>query len=139
MQHLYILFQVLLTELAEAWPARSTWTTEPLLQNYGDTIFRISQRSPKKILMKFKDYVSYMKCQHDEDPLYIFDDKVPLPPVLLSIVSVSPGFYTFWNFGNCCSSGKLHQDCWKIIAYLIYFEKTFSMSWMKISGHLLDG
>lgn len=28
--------------------------------------------------MKFKDYVSYMKVQHDEDPLYIFDDKVIL-------------------------------------------------------------
>ncbi|XXG40438.1 hypothetical protein AAC387_Pa01g1154 [Persea americana] len=66
---------VLLTELSETWPARTTWTTDQLLQNYGDTIFRISQRSSKKILMKFKDYVSYMKCQHDEDPLYIFDDK----------------------------------------------------------------
>lgn len=28
--------------------------------------------------MKFQDYVSYMKMQHDEDPLYIFDDKVLL-------------------------------------------------------------
>lgn len=26
--------------------------------------------------MTFKDYVSYMKVQHDEDPLYIFDHKV---------------------------------------------------------------
>ncbi|KAF9612080.1 hypothetical protein IFM89_037999 [Coptis chinensis] len=66
---------VLLTEIAETWPARSTWTTEQLLQNYGDTKFKISQRSSGKITMKFKDYVSYMKLQHDEDPLYIFDDK----------------------------------------------------------------
>lgn len=26
--------------------------------------------------MKLEDYVSYMKLQRDEDPLYIFDDKV---------------------------------------------------------------
>lgn len=46
--------------------------------NYGDTAFKISQRSSRKITMKFKDYVSYIKVQHDEDPLYIFDDKVIL-------------------------------------------------------------
>lgn len=68
--------QVLLTGLADTWPARSTWTTDQLLQNYGNTAFKVSQRSARKITMKFKDYVSYMQIQHDEDPLYIFDDKV---------------------------------------------------------------
>ncbi|GLT56427.1 hypothetical protein SLA2020_294690 [Shorea laevis] len=66
---------VLLTGLAESWPARSTWTIDQLLLKYGDTAFTISQRSPGKISMKFKDYVSYMNAQHDEDPLYIFDHK----------------------------------------------------------------
>ncbi|KAJ4965124.1 hypothetical protein NE237_016973 [Protea cynaroides] len=66
---------VLITELAETWPARSKWTVDQLLENYGDTEFRISQRSAKKIKIKFKDYVLYLKLQHDEDPLYIFDDK----------------------------------------------------------------
>lgn len=28
--------------------------------------------------MKFKDYASYLQLQHDEDPLYIFDEKVVL-------------------------------------------------------------
>ena len=28
--------------------------------------------------MKFKDYISYMKLQRDEDPLYVFDDRVNL-------------------------------------------------------------
>lgn len=68
--------QVMLNGLANTWPARQKWTTDQLLQNYGDVAFKISQRSSKKISMKFKDYVSYMEVQHDEDPLYIFDEKV---------------------------------------------------------------
>ncbi|XP_058087090.1 lysine-specific demethylase JMJ21 isoform X2 [Magnolia sinica] len=80
---------VLLTDLAETWPARSTWTTDQLLQNYGDTAFKISQRSSKKITMRFTDYVAYMKLQHDEDPLYIFDDKFgEVAPGLLKDYSV---------------------------------------------------
>ncbi|PON69898.1 F-box domain containing protein [Parasponia andersonii] len=66
---------VLLNGLADTWPAKHTWTTDQLLMNYGDTSFKISQRSSRKVSMKFKDYVSYMKLQHDEDPLYIFEDK----------------------------------------------------------------
>ncbi|XAR62141.1 hypothetical protein NMG60_11016777 [Bertholletia excelsa] len=66
---------VLLSGLADTWPARNTWTIDQLLLKYGDTPFKISQRSAQKISMKFKDYVSYMQIQHDEDPLYIFDEK----------------------------------------------------------------
>nr|CAB3500614.1 unnamed protein product [Digitaria exilis] len=66
---------VLLTKLAETWPARTKWTLQQLTKDFGEVPFRISQRSPQKITMKLKDYVSYMELQHDEDPLYIFDDK----------------------------------------------------------------
>ncbi|KAG6705463.1 hypothetical protein I3842_07G180400 [Carya illinoinensis] len=80
---------VLLTGLADSWPARLTWTTDQFLLNYGDTAFRISQKSSQKILIKFKDYVSYMKLQHDEDPIYIFDDKFgEVAPGLLKDYSV---------------------------------------------------
>ncbi|PKA49531.1 F-box protein [Apostasia shenzhenica] len=80
---------VLLTEVAGSWPARYKWTLDQLLSNYGDAAFRISQRSSKKITMKFKDYVFYMKCQHDEDPLYVFDDKFgEVAPALLQDYSV---------------------------------------------------
>lgn len=72
----FVLFQIMITGLAETCPARKKWTIEQLVEIYGDTIFRISQKSSKKVTMKFKDYVSYMHVQHDEDPLYIFDDKV---------------------------------------------------------------
>ncbi|MBA0691839.1 hypothetical protein Goari_009445, partial [Gossypium aridum] len=64
---------VLLNGLADTWPARKSWTIDQLVPKYGDTTFKIS--SPLKVSMTFKDYVSYMKQQHDEDPLYIFDDK----------------------------------------------------------------
>ncbi|KAM0904304.1 hypothetical protein ACQ4PT_018096 [Festuca glaucescens] len=66
---------VVLGKLVETWPARTKWTMQQLVHDYGDVTFRISQRSPQKIIMKLKDYVSYMELQHDEDPLYIFDDK----------------------------------------------------------------
>ena len=66
----------MLTGVADSWPARKKWTLDQLVRDYGDTPFKISQRSSRKIKMKFKDYVSYMKIQHDEDPLYIFDEKV---------------------------------------------------------------
>lgn len=71
--------------LADNWPARKSWTTEQLLQKYPDTKFRISQRSAKKISMKFKDYLSYTQIQRDEDPLYVFDDKVCTLYALFSI------------------------------------------------------
>jgi hypothetical protein len=76
--HCPTIYQVLLAGLADTWPARNTWTIDQLSLKYGDIAFRISQRSCKKISMKIKDYVSYMYLQHDEDPLYIFDDKVQL-------------------------------------------------------------
>ncbi|KAL1344644.1 hypothetical protein HN51_018514 [Arachis hypogaea] len=80
---------VMLTGLAETWPARHKWTTDQLLQNYGDVAFKISQRSSRKVSMKFKDYVSYMEVQHDEDPLYIFDEKFgEVAPSLLKDYSV---------------------------------------------------
>lgn len=80
---------VLISGLADTWSARKTWTPEQLLVKYGDTPFRISQRSAKKLSMKFGDYVSYIQEQHDEDPLYIFDDKFgEVAPDLLKDYSV---------------------------------------------------
>ncbi|KAK4747488.1 hypothetical protein SAY87_014074 [Trapa incisa] len=66
---------VLLKGLADTWPARTTWTIDNLLLNHGEKALRISQKSVKKMSMKLRDYVSYMNIQHDEDPLYIFEDK----------------------------------------------------------------
>lgn len=85
--------QVLISGLADTWSARNAWTPEQLLMNYGDITFRLSQRSPRKITMKFKDYVSYMQIQHDEDPLYVFDDKVSTKNCLYSSLIVLAFFF----------------------------------------------
>ncbi|CAN0889949.1 Lysine-specific demethylase JMJ21 [Linum grandiflorum] len=66
---------VLLGGLADSWPARNSWTIDQLMMKYGDKAFRISQRSAHKLSMELKDYLAYVNLQHDEDPLYIFDDK----------------------------------------------------------------
>ncbi|KAK9069527.1 hypothetical protein SSX86_011431 [Deinandra increscens subsp. villosa] len=80
---------VLVSGLADTWLAKKTWTPEQLLIKYEDTSFRISQRSANKVAMKLKDYVSYIQEQHDEDPLYIFDDKFgEVAPDLLKDYSV---------------------------------------------------
>lgn len=99
------LWQVLLIGLADTWPARHNWTTDQLLRNYGDTVFKISQRSARKVVMKFKDYASYMNLQHDEDPLYIFDDKV----LEMVIKHIQRAVYMFKITSILCSLGKLHQ------------------------------
>ncbi|XP_042023312.1 F-box protein At1g78280-like isoform X1 [Salvia splendens] len=80
---------VMISGLADNWPARKSWTSEELLLKYPETKFRISQRSSKKVSMKFKDYVSYTQVQHDEDPLYIFSDEFgEVAPDLLKEYSV---------------------------------------------------
>lgn len=113
--------QVMLTGVADEWPARHNWTTDQLLQHYGDVTFKISQRSSRKIKMKFKDYVSYMKIQHDEDPLYIFDEKVlvwiylcfynaPPTPIFLTFFFWRV-WGTYFNFNFSHSLVKLHPTC----------------------------
>lgn len=66
---------VLISGLTDTWLAKRNWTIHQLIEKYGDTVFKISQRSTKKISINFKDYISYTNVQHDEDPLYIFDEK----------------------------------------------------------------
>lgn len=128
--------QVLLTELANTWPARNKWTIDQLLSNYGDVAFRISQRSSKKIKMTFEDYVSYMKVQHDEDPLYIFDDKVH---ILTMYCIEGHGTQLTFVTGLSDSLEKLRLLYLKSIVCLICFGKTFLMCWIMINGLLLGG
>ncbi|KAF4368421.1 hypothetical protein F8388_015785 [Cannabis sativa] len=95
---------ILLNGLADTWPAKHTWTTDQLLMSYGDTSFKISQRSSNKISMKFKDYVSYTKLQHDEDPL---DQRPPFRWLIIgpersgASWHVDPALTSAWNTLLC--------------------------------------
>ncbi|KAI7753357.1 hypothetical protein M8C21_011119 [Ambrosia artemisiifolia] len=105
---------VLVPGLADTWEARKTWTPEQMLSKYGDTSFRISQRSSNKIAMKLKDYVFYMQEQHDEDPLYIFDDKFgEVSPDLLKDYSVPHLFPD--DYFNVLDSDQRPPFRWLII------------------------
>ncbi|KAL0732014.1 hypothetical protein Bca4012_028108 [Brassica carinata] len=67
------------------------------LRNMVKFHLELSQRSPNKISMKLKDYISYMKLQRDEDPLYVFDDRFgEAAPELLKDYSVPYLFQEDW-------------------------------------------
>ena len=57
-----------LTEPVKNWPLYKTWSTETLVKQYADTVFRIDI-----VDWPFKTYVDYMKDNSDESPMYLFD------------------------------------------------------------------
>jgi len=49
-----------------------------MLQRFGDELFKTDEVNPRgsgKMWMKLLDYMEYMRLNHDEDPIYMFDDK----------------------------------------------------------------
>lgn len=58
----------ILTEPVKKWPAYQQWTTDTLLNKYGDVVFRA-----EAVDWPFKVYVDYMRNNSDERPLYLFD------------------------------------------------------------------
>lgn len=90
--------------------------------------------------MKLKDYVSYIELQHDEDPLYIFDDKVFCIP---NIISFARSYqYKKAHLKIHCSLQNQRQRYWKITVSLIYSKKIFLIFWIMTndqhSGGLLS-
>ncbi|KAJ3057826.1 hypothetical protein HK102_010852, partial [Quaeritorhiza haematococci] len=63
--------------LMNDWKARTTWSVETLCEKYGDKLFKVGNEyrpgGPITVDMKFGDYINYMRTQHDETPLYVFD------------------------------------------------------------------
>eukprot|EP00877_Chromochloris_zofingiensis_P007763 jgi/Chrzof1/323/Cz01g11120.t1 len=82
---------VMLTGALSDWPVDS-WNLEQLSKQHGDCLFKASKPSGGKLLMSLNDYLAYMACQHDEEPLYIFDSsfgtKVPYLLELYNVPSV---------------------------------------------------
>jgi len=57
-----------LTEQVKKWPVYLDWSSEALLEQFGDTLFRA-----EAVDWPLKTYVDYMNGNSDESPLYLFD------------------------------------------------------------------
>eukprot|EP00898_Chlorokybus_atmophyticus_P004325 jgi/Chlat1/4894/Chrsp31S04908 len=80
---------VMLTDVAEGWPARTEWTIDKLAANNPDAVFKVSQANGRKVTMRMADYCDYVQTQADEEPLYIFDSRFgEAVPQLLADYSV---------------------------------------------------
>ncbi|KAI9687280.1 MAG: hypothetical protein M1822_002323 [Bathelium mastoideum] len=60
----------ILTEPVKEWPVYRKWSTEDLLERYGDVVFRA-----EAVDWPLRTYVDYMNKTEDESPLYLFDSQ----------------------------------------------------------------
>ncbi|KAI4103445.1 MAG: hypothetical protein L6R37_003800 [Teloschistes peruensis] len=58
----------ILTEPVRQWPLSQKWSTDALLEKYGDTVFRA-----EAVDWPLRIYMEYMSNNEDESPLYLFD------------------------------------------------------------------
>ncbi|KAI9813102.1 MAG: hypothetical protein M1827_004322 [Pycnora praestabilis] len=58
----------ILTDPVRDWPVYKNWSTDALLEKYGDVRFRA-----EAVDWPLKSYVEYMNNNADESPLYLFD------------------------------------------------------------------
>jgi hypothetical protein len=80
---------VVIKGIAKSWTGYNTWTRECLLQNYAHSKFRTGSG----FKMEFRNYMSYIKTQHEMQPLYLFDQNYPEnAPQLLADYSVPKYF-----------------------------------------------
>ncbi len=68
---------VILQGAMKLWLGVERWKPENFLRRFGETAFKTNGRGPDDhcFKMKFRDYLSYMKHNIDEKPLYMFDNK----------------------------------------------------------------
>ncbi|KAL2022819.1 hypothetical protein VTK56DRAFT_4635 [Thermocarpiscus australiensis] len=60
----------ILTRCIQSWPVTKTWTLDSLLSQYAHVVFRA-----EAVDWSFATYCQYMRDNHDESPLYLFDKK----------------------------------------------------------------
>lgn len=59
--------------MACAGNAAARWDAQALQQQFGMIAFTVVKPTGGAVLMSLQDYLAYCSCQHDENPLYIFD------------------------------------------------------------------
>lgn len=58
----------ILTSPVKQWPVYKSWSTERLLEQFGNVTFRA-----ESVDWPLAKYIEYMNDNHDESPLYLFD------------------------------------------------------------------
>ncbi|PVH78856.1 Clavaminate synthase-like protein [Cadophora sp. DSE1049] len=83
----------ILTEPVRSWPVFKSWSTEALLEEYGDVKFRA-----EAVDWTLFTYVNYMNNSSDESPLYLFDrsfvEKMDLNTTITSNTTTTTGSNT---------------------------------------------
>ena len=68
---------VIITGVAERWPARREWQIEQLLQQYGTGRFKIGESdSGRKLRVTMSEFIEYMFGNKDDSPLYLFESSL---------------------------------------------------------------
>lgn len=111
------------------WPAMERWAIDRLLHEYRHTSFKVGEDDKgRKLRMKLKYFVDYMRHQKDDSPLYLFETKceadsqarrllddfqVPdlFPHDLFDLVNApaKPPF-RWWSIGPARSGTTVHTD-----------------------------
>jgi hypothetical protein len=119
---------VIITDAMDNWKAKTSWQLDKFMEKYGDTLFKTNgtDEDGHCFKLKMKDYFSYMKENHDDKPIYLFDNKFQQrAPDMLHEYSVPIYFqedlfelmtdqdrpdYRWFLCGPPRSGSPLHQD-----------------------------
>lgn len=120
---------VILTGILDEWPAfrDQEWSLPRLEARFANHWFKTDEVvDGKKIKMRFGNYLSYYRNNHDEDPIYLFDpDFLERAPELARDYRVPPYFtedlfavlgekrrplYRWWVIGPARSGSCFHLD-----------------------------
>jgi hypothetical protein len=125
---------VVISGALREWRASSEWTFDKLCSKYGHVRFKTDEvdHESHKFKMRFDDYVQYMRQQHDEDPIYMFDpcfhERAPdmqldyavprfFPEDLFSVLGKGRPDYMWLVIGPGRSGSAFHVDPYKTSAW----------------------
>lgn len=68
---------LILTDAMDSWKAKKKWTVEGFSKHYGDKLLKSNATGSDGhcFKMTFNEYMKYCKDNHDEKPIYLFDNK----------------------------------------------------------------
>ena len=68
---------VIITGVAERWPAMREWQLDRLIEQYGTGRFKVGESdSGRKLRVTMSEFVEYMFGNKDDSPLYLFESSL---------------------------------------------------------------